>query len=276
LVAGDEAVDVHADTTVGQVVEEQRRGIVTPEAVVLEFETAGVSTRGIGFLIDLLLQGTVLFVLLIGLGIVLGNASGGETIFIIALIVLSFVVLFGYPAMMETFWGGRTLGHAAMGLRVVTREGAPTRFRHSAIRSIFRFIEGIVLAGAPAILSMTFTSRDQRLGDLVAGTIVLRERSSSRAPVPVQFAPPAGYEAYAASLDVSGITAEQYALVRAYLLRFYQLAPEARAALGLRLANPLAVRMHHAPPPMITPEVFLACAAATYQQRSAAFAPTVR
>lgn len=244
-----------------------QRGIVTPEAVVLEFETAGVPSRGIGFLLDLLIQGVALLVVLIGLGITVGNASGGETLFIVVAMLVSFVVIFGYPAAMETLWNGRTIGHAVMGLRVVTREGAPVRFRHAAIRSIFRIVEGIMLFGAPAVLSMTFTPRDQRVGDLVAGTIVLRERSAARVPVPVSFPPPPGHEAYVASLDVSGVTADQYALIRSFLLRLNELVPRARAELAVRLANPLAVRMHHQPPPDVSPEFFLACTAAAYQAR---------
>jgi uncharacterized RDD family membrane protein YckC len=252
-------------TTVGQVASEQR-GIVTPEAVVLEFDTAGVASRGIGFILDLFLQAVVLGVMLIGLGITVGNGSGGETLFVVVVLLVAFVVLFGYPAAMETLANGRTVGHLVMGLRVVTREGAPVRFRHSAIRSIFRIVEGIVLFGAPAVLSMTFTPRDQRVGDLVAGTIVLRERSAARMPTPVAFAPPPGYEGYVASLDVSGITADQYALVRSYLIRLHELAPEARAELAVRLANPVALRMHHRPPPEVGPDFFLVCTAAAYQQ----------
>jgi uncharacterized RDD family membrane protein YckC len=257
-----------AATTVRQVTTEQR-GIVTPEAVVLEFETAGVASRGIGFILDLLLQGVVLLIILVGLGITLGNASGGETVFIIAVLLLGFVVLFGYPAVMETFWNGRTLGHAVMGLRVVTREGAPTRFRHAAIRSVFRVVEGIILFGAPAVLSMTFSPRDQRVGDLVAGTIVLRERSATRVPVPVSFPTPPGYEAYVASLDVSAVTPDQYAVVRSFLLRVGELSPVARAELAVHLANPLARRMNHSPPGYLPPELFLVCTAAAYQRRHA-------
>lgn len=245
------------------------RGIVTPEGVVLEFETAGVASRGIAFALDLLLQLVVLLVVFVGLAITVGNASGGETLFIVVTLLVSFLVLFGYPAAMETFWNGRTLGHAAMGLRVVTTEGAPVRFRHAAVRAIFRVIEGIALVGAPAVLAITFMPRDQRLGDLVAGTLVLRERSSSRLPVPVAFAPPPGWEGYAASLDVSGVTAEQYALVRAFLLRVHELLPEARARLAVSLANPLAVRMRHQPPPQVPAELFLVCTAAAYQRRHA-------
>lgn len=248
---------------------DQARGIVTPEAVVLEFETAGVASRGIGFLLDLLLQAVVLFALLVGLGITVGNAGGGETIFIIATLLFGFLVLFGYPAVMETFWNGRTLGHAVMGLRVVTRDGAPTRFRHAAIRSVFRVVEGIILFGAPAILSMAFSPRDQRIGDLVAGTIVLRERTAASAPLPVVFPPPPGWEAYVASLDVSAVTPDQYAVVRSFLLRVNDLVPVARATLALHLANPLAVRMRHTPPAQVAPELFLVCAAAAYQQRHA-------
>jgi uncharacterized RDD family membrane protein YckC len=245
----------------------QPRGVVTPEAVVLEFDTAGVGSRGVGFIIDLLLQLVVLGVVLIALAIVVGAASGGETLAIVVAIISALLIVIGYPAVMETFWGGRTLGNAALGLRAVTLEGAPTRFRHAIIRSIFRAIEGIVLLGGPAVLAMTFTSRDQRFGDLVAGTIVVRERSASKHAYAVRFPPPYGYESYVGSLDVGRLTEEQYALIRSYLLRSNELTPAARTAIAVRLANPVASTLSHTPPPMVSPDMFLACVAAAYQSR---------
>jgi hypothetical protein len=118
-----------------------------------------------------------------------------------------------------------------------------------------------------ATVSVLLTPRSQRLGDLFAGTIVLRERTGAAFPVPVSFPPLPGYDGYARSLDVGGITPEQYGVIRSFLLRVAHLSPEARAHIGTRLANAVAISMHHTPPAGVSPEAFLVSVAAAYQLR---------
>jgi hypothetical protein len=101
----------------------------------------------------------------------------------------------------------------------------------------------------------------------VAGTLVLRERSGLAAPAPVSFAPPAGLEAYTATLDTSRLTVEEYQAVRTFLLRAASLPPGPRAALALQLADPLAARLRPPPPAGSSPEQFLRCVGAAHQQR---------
>ena len=151
-------------------------GIVTPEAVVLEFETAGIGSRVIAGLIDLTVQGAALAAILIGIGTLASTGLDAGGIGAAIIYVLIFLVIFGYPAALETLWRGRTLGKAAMGLRVVTVEGAPIRFRHAAIRSIFSLVDWLATQGVVGITALLVTKRNQRVGDLLAGTIVLRER----------------------------------------------------------------------------------------------------
>jgi hypothetical protein len=189
-------------------------------------------------------------------------------------LVMTLLILVGYPIAMETLWNGRTLGKAAMGLRVVTAEGGPVRFRHAAIRGIFGLVEIWVFIGSIAIVSIIFSRRDQRVGDLVAGTIVLRERSATSPGVAVTFPTPPGFEAYVASLDVTRLSAAQYSLVRSFLMRVLQLSWPARTSLAVRLANPTAVLLHHTPPPQVNPELFLVCVAAAYQRRFGGVAPS--
>jgi uncharacterized RDD family membrane protein YckC len=243
------------------------RGIVTPEAVVLEFETAGVGSRLVPVLLDVFLQISVLGILATALAMVVGALGLPTTVIVVTMILLAFVVIVGYPVVAETVWNGRTLGKAAFGLRVVTREGAPVRFRHSAIRGIVRVFEILIMLGAPAVLSATLTRDNQRLGDLAAGTIVIRDRTGDGPAQVATFPPPPGYEPYVASLDVSGLTAEQYGVIRSFLLRATQLTVEARTILAVRLANPVALRLSHTPPPMLNPELFLASVASAYQLR---------
>jgi uncharacterized RDD family membrane protein YckC len=181
----------------------------------------------------------------------------------------------GYFIAFETLWRGRTLGKAALGLRVVTREGAPVRFRHAAIRGLLGLVDFFLLGGFLAVVFILFTRDNQRLGDMVAGTLVLRERSALATPAPVDFAPPPGLEHYAATLDPGGVGTEEYQAVRTFLLRAASLPPGPRAALALQLAGPLAARLRPPPPAGVSPELYLRCLAAAYQrrQRLAAAAP---
>jgi uncharacterized RDD family membrane protein YckC len=245
----------------------QPSGIVTPEAVLLEFDTASAGSRTIAELIDLLVQLVTLVGVWTVAGIVAASSPLLETAATIAALVLTFLVLVGYPAGFEALWQGRTLGKAALGLRVVTREGGPIRFRHAAIRAMFGLVEIYAFLGSIAALSIILTRNDQRVGDLAAGTFVLRERRAASRAVAVSFMPPRGYEAYTASLDVTALTEEQYGVLRSFLLRAPQLTLPARYALSVRLAEPVTRLLHHTPPAGVGPEAFLACVAAAYQRR---------
>jgi uncharacterized RDD family membrane protein YckC len=238
-------------------------GIVTPEAVVLDFEIAGLASRAVAKLLDTLIQVAALFALAIAVGIAVPGTAGVVTIVIgIALIVL------GYPVLCEVTMRGRSPGKMAFGLRVVTVEGAPAAPRHAFIRSTVGVVDFLIPPGGLcAVVSSLLSKRSQRLGDLVAGTMVLRERSATSAPLPVWFSPPAGLEAYASNLDVSNVTDDQFGVIRSFLLRVHELTSEARAAMAYRLAAPVADAMHHRAPPGVHPEQFLVAVAATYQRR---------
>lgn len=246
-------------------VRREAHGIVTPEAVVLEFETASVGSRALALVVDLFVESGLLYVAAAAIGLLFGTSATAATVL---LIITSAALLFGYPIVLEVTWHGQTVGKRVFGLRVVTVEGAPVGVRHAAIRS-FMAVPDFFLPpiGVLATCSVLLSRRNQRLGDLFAGTMVLRERSGAAFPVPVSFPPLPGHEGYARSLDVGGITAGQYALIRSFLVRVTKLAPEARSRIGVRLANAVATSMHHTPPPGVTAEAFLVSVAAAYQLR---------
>jgi uncharacterized RDD family membrane protein YckC len=249
--------------------------MVTPEAVALEFRTANLASRILAYLIDMavVLAGILAGLLAVAL---VGNATDlvvPDWVALTIVLVLLPSWWLGYFIAFETLWRGRTLGKAALGLRVVTREGAPVRFRHAAIRALLGLVDFAVASGFFAVVFILFTRDNQRLGDLVAGTLVLRERSGLAVPAPVSFTPPAGLEAYTATLDTSGVTTEEYLAVRTFLLRAASLPEGPRAALALQLANPLAGRLRPPPPAGVPPEAYLACVAAAAQQRQRATTP---
>ena len=217
--------------------------------------------------LDVLIQFVAVLVVDLLLGIGAGN-GGGSVVFVVVALVINVLIVFGYPAIMEAVWRGRTLGKAAFGLRVLTKEGAPIRFRHALIRSLLFIVDGLLFGPVIGILCLLLTGDTVRLGDMVAGTIVIREKTGAGAPIPVSFGVPYGRESYVAALDVSGLSADDYALVRGFLIRANQLAPEVRYPLAVELATPILHKLRVAEPPM-HPEEFLHCVAAAVQRRYA-------
>jgi uncharacterized RDD family membrane protein YckC len=198
----------------------------------------------------------------------LGALGGEGWIALMFVIVGVAFVVFGYPIVCEVAMRGRSPGKAALGLRVVTIEGAPIAPRHAFIRSTIGLVDFLLVPGGfIAVLVALFSTRSQRLGDVFAGTIVLRERTASAPAAAVWFNPPVGLEGYAHTLDVSAVTDAQFGIVRSFLLRLADLSPEARAALSVRLATPLTVAMGHQAPPGLYADQFLQCVAAAYQRR---------
>ena len=246
-----------------------RPGIVTPEAVPLDFEDAGVGTRAAALLIDWSLQATAVFLLALAATFVfgLGGAAVGEVAAIIVALLGTFLIVFGYPIGFEVAWRGRTPGKAALGLRVVTLEGAPVGFRHAAIRAALGLVDFAATSGFAAVLTVLLSRRSQRIGDHVAGTVVVRERVADGPADALTFTVPHGWEAYADTIDVSGLGSGDYRTLRAFLQRVPSLPPARVAALGERLAAVVADRLAHTRPPGIDAVTFLTCVAARVQQR---------
>jgi uncharacterized RDD family membrane protein YckC len=239
-------------------------GIVTPEAVVLDLEPATVGSRVCAFVLDVTVQGMLYGVLaLLWFPI---SFIAPEWLGIAYLIVALFGVIFVYPALSETMLRGQTLGKMATGLRVVTIEGAPVRFRHASIRAFLALVEIWACFGSIAALTMLLTPRAQRLGDLAAGTQVVRERNAGAHVRPIDFAVPFGYEQVVAALDPSGLSAQDYHEIRRVLLRVFELTPTARLSICHRMAVHYQGTLGHTVHHMVTPEAYLLCLMAAYQQ----------
>ena len=247
-----------------------RSGIITPEAVMLELETAGVASRVFSGLIDAAIQVVLYIVLLLATLLALSGGGGVSTELsrAVAGFVL-FLVVFLYPLISEMVSRGRTIGKMAIGLRVVTIEGAPIRFRHAVLRAMGGLVDKWVPPGG---LVGTFfvlgTPNRQRIGDLLAGTLVIRDPTRTALPVGIWFPVPAGYESYAATIDPTAFTVDQYTVVRSFLLRVRELTPSARIAVAADLAGRTARVLQHQRPAHVHPETFLMCVIARYQRRA--------
>jgi uncharacterized RDD family membrane protein YckC len=242
--------------------------LVSPEAVPLDVPEATVGSRGIAVLIDWALQTVGYFVLLAAVGAALAVPGAPEWVVVTAITLVVFLAYFGYPIAFETVWrgGGRTPGKALMGLRVVTVEGAPVRFRHAAIRAALGLVDFVATLGLGAVLSSMLSRRNQRLGDMVAGTVVVRERLGSGTSRAHDFTVPAAAGALAGDIDTSALGPRDYAAIRAYLLRADALPPARRDDVGRELLEALEPRLGRMPG-TLTPPVALQTIAARYQQR---------
>jgi uncharacterized RDD family membrane protein YckC len=154
-----------------------------------------------------------------------------------------------YDVLFETLGGGRTIGKRMGGLRVVRSSGRPVDLVASMIRNVLRLVDGIPLSFLPTIVSIVVTRRNQRVGDLAADTVVIRDR---RAVAGVQqgfgaaaavAVPVPAYATAGASWDVSAVPAEDLATVRAFLERRHGLAGEARMRLAAQLDGALRPRV---------------------------------
>jgi uncharacterized RDD family membrane protein YckC len=248
--------------------------IITPEAVVLDLERAGVASRTLAMALDVLALVVAWIVLALATALVFGFDGAGAAV---GYVLASAAIVFAWFVGFETLWRGRTPGKAALGLRVVGADGTPIRFQQAFLRATLGLVDFLLVpVGFVAVVSILLSPRDQRLGDMAAGTLVVRERSAQSYVAPAWFPPPPGFEGYAASLDITALDEDSYGLVRSYLLRMPELSPNARDHLAVRLANPLAVRMGHTPPRGVAPQAFLACVAAAWQRAHGGPAPSAQ
>jgi uncharacterized RDD family membrane protein YckC len=217
---------------------EDRRTIATPEGVELDLPLAGLGSRFTGFLLDTILQGLIVAAFTL-LALVAFSDLAGE---IVVVVGFSLAAL-GYDVAFEVLAGGRTPGKRAAGTRVVRDGGRPVGLRASLVRNVIRLVEGFPLLYLPAIVAILATRANQRLGDLAAGTLVVREPRGMPPPGRPERIDPAEY----ASWDVAAIGERELGAVRAFLGRREQLDDGARRALAAQLAAVLRPRVAGVP-----------------------------
>jgi uncharacterized RDD family membrane protein YckC len=254
-------MDVDVSTSVAE-------GIVTPEAIVLELETAGVASRVLAGITDLLVQVGLLILGALIIGIVsLTFGADAESYFETAYAILFTLIILVFPVAIETLWRGRSIGKRALGLRAVTVEGTPITFRHATLRMMGGLVDRFLPPGGiTGTLFVLGTRRHQRIGDLLAGTVVIRDPERTPLPTAIWFPVPHRYDAYAATLDPSRLTRDHYTLLRAFVLRSKELTPDARYAIAEHLSSRVGEVIGHTRPSNVHPETFLLCVLARYQR----------
>jgi uncharacterized RDD family membrane protein YckC len=215
--------------------------VETPERVQLSLDVAGLGTRALAYLVDFLILflfwATVAFAhSLVSTGFLSLDQLQSLQALVQALLVFAvFLVQWGYWVGFETLWAGRTPGKRALHIRVVKLDGSPVEFGDVALRNLGRVVDFLPLFYAVGLVAMTISPRSRRLGDLLAGTVVVRERAVDLSRYD---APASAPRALAVALSAS-----EYELVTSFLARAAQLEPAARVRVALKIAEPFARRL---------------------------------
>jgi uncharacterized RDD family membrane protein YckC len=236
-----------------------RLEVETPDHVVLRYTLAGVGNRGFAAVVDFL----VALLITAGLEVGYGQIGAPGDAALGGLIRLLLVVLgWSYFILLEWLWNGQTVGKRAFGLRVINEDGSPAGFVAVFVRNLVRLVDFLPALYGLGLLSIVFTSRSQRLGDLAAGTFVVRApkpqldwlalRTVTRAGAPVP------------SAAVRGLSGEAQRIVREFVARESTLSPGDRARLATEIAS--RIRPHVSGIDLPDDTAFLRALAATLRE----------
>jgi uncharacterized RDD family membrane protein YckC len=231
--------------------------IETPERVPLHFALASIGNRFLACAVDHLIQWLALGLILLA-GVVLSNISAIQAVFASApkwvsavMILLLFLVFSSYFAFFEWLWSGQTPGKRWMKLRVIREDGRPITFWEAAVRNLLRVFD---MVPPPfysiGLISVFSTSRDQRIGDLVAGTVVVREREAEAPEFAQVFAAPVSDPALRRSFkpveftaSLSSLTDSEIQVVETFLRRRWDLSDVPRQWMAWRVSLPILYKI---------------------------------
>lgn len=264
--------------------------IDTPEQVELEFAAAGIGSRFVAVLLDHLVQLGILLLMLFAGTFLFGAIANRTSVmgkwFVAIFIAVDFLIIWGYFTLFEAFWNGQTLGKRVMKLRVIKDSGRQITFFEALSRNLLRFVDYLPALYLVGVITMLCTKRNQRLGDLAAGTIVVHERSdeqplligrgSSVLPVGValDYAAPDATRPHVIPLAADAVAKlgpDDLLLIETFFARALDLNFATRADIAMKIAKQMAVKMSgdaEAAPPEGNPERFLESIA--FAMRSAA------
>jgi uncharacterized membrane protein SpoIIM required for sporulation len=238
--------------------------VETPEHVVLSLELAGLGTRAAAAVVDLLVLGLAYLLLAVVLTSAAGTTpSGLGTWSTAVLLLVGGVGFFLYYAAFEALWDGHTPGKRLLGIRVVQDTGRPLTANAAAVRNLLRIVDFLVPLGPlPGVLLVFLHPANKRLGDLAAGTVVVRERVSTWSLAPAPPPPPSSVEGL--ELGPPVLADQEFQLLDRFLARSDELAPEARQRFAAELVRRFEPRIPRRPG---DPDVYLLEVFESEQQR---------
>jgi uncharacterized RDD family membrane protein YckC len=217
--------------------------IDTPEQTALEYPIAGLGSRFLAILADTAIQ-TVLaiFVLIVGsiLGVGLARMGGLGPQWVVAIVmILLFLLNSGYFALFEIFWNGQTPGKRYAQVRVIKDDGRPIGAYEAIVRNALRLVDMLPVMYGIGLISIFLSRQSKRLGDFVAGTVVVHEKTLEG------FRPPAAAQVddTLPPVDPTKVTIEELRLIETFLSRRDSLDPAVRTNMALQIANRLAAKM---------------------------------
>src|SRR6202165_3915837 len=214
--------------------------IATPERVSFDYQVAGLGTRAIAQLLDLLIVTGILIAMCV-VAFAAGRMVSSHTVANLIIIIGSFIVIFGYFWISEALWSGETLGKKAFRLRVVGDRGEPLTFLQAGIRNVVRIVDFLPYGYGVGLVVLFVNGKGKRLGDLAAGTIVVKDSDHVRLwQLPGGRSQPAPPPAYAAAASAGEMTLrrldpELRRLVSSYARRRPDLSLEVRAQLATQV-----------------------------------------
>lgn len=245
--------------------------IETPELVTLEFPLAGIGSRFIALAVDYGLQLVGYITLFVGLLLFVPGMQRFQSLtakWIIALaILIPFLLHWGYFTLFEGLWQGQTPGKRVAKIRVIQQNGRAITMFESMARNLVRAIDALPTAYVIGTISIFVTRRNQRLGDLVAGTLVVHE-AQDRQPVETRHtrlftqaaivSTPTPARASTIPADaLAHLGAADLQAIETFLERRLDISLEVRHALATRLVSSVSARMKFQPAPGMHPETFL-------------------
>jgi uncharacterized RDD family membrane protein YckC len=238
---------------------------VTGEAVALDLPPASIGSRMLSGFLDYTIVWVVTFTL-VSAGAALARQLD-DALVAATLLVCFLAAWLGYPITMETLTRGRSLGKMAAGLRTVRDDAGPITFRHALTRGLLGVVEVYLLWGVPAIIASLMSTKGKRLGDMVAGTYVVRDRVTAQLPPPVTMPP--HLAAWATSADITQLPDDLAMAVRTFLPAAPTMTPASREEMGRRLLAEMSLYVSPPPPPGSHPEYVLAAILADRRRRDA-------
>jgi uncharacterized RDD family membrane protein YckC len=214
-----------------------RLEVETADHVVLRYDLAGGGNRGFAALVDFVIATMIfvgaifLFTLLIA---VLGFSSA--SLFFGIGVLLTFAIAWSYFIFFEWLGNGQTIGKRIFGLRVIADDGSPASFTAVLVRNLLRVIDFLPGFYGIGLLAIVVSSRSQRLGDLAAGTFVVRAPRPQLDYFSLRTVTPVGA---GAQVEVRVLPGEAQRLVREFVAREAKLAPDHRARVAKQLADRL-------------------------------------
>lgn len=237
--------------------------LVTGEAVTLDLPMASVPLRMVSVLIDVVV--TVIALTIVAVLVAIASVEIDDALAQALTIALTAALLVGVPTTVETLTRGQSLGKRVMGLRVVRDDAGPITFQHAFVRALLGVVEIYAFSGTPALITAALHPRGKRLGDLAAGTYVVRDRVSWQ-PTPPPGMPP-HLAPWANACDLRPLDPALTLAIRQFLERRHTLAPGTAEVVGRRLVERALAHVQPAPPPGFPPEAVLAAVLAERRRR---------